>query len=315
MKKQFFTNEKDGFYGTYYENPNASDCTVLGLFGKDPNSYMAKCGVKWLHENGVNALCMSPGKNDYSHVNMPLERCGTAIKWLKANGSRKIGVMGMSTAGMDSLAAAAFFPDITLTFALTASDFIWQGFEQGKKDGCGEWPVEGASTLSWQGKPLPYMPFVYQHPEYWHRVQAQTKGSGDFMRTTCIFVDSEKAREHTEDEMIKVENIHGKLFIIGADDDSFWEAGKYVRRMDARLKERPHKCEYEALAYEHGTHFVLPESLLRGVLPVGLKFVLKFVFRAAKEYPDECEQTRKDIDRRLSAALREWTADKPGGNS
>ena len=112
-----------------------------------------------------------------------------------------------------------------------------------------------------------------------------------------------------------VSNIHGKLFIIGADDDSFWEAGKYVRRMDARLKERPHKCEYEALAYEHGTHFVLPESLLRGVLPVGLKFVLKFVFRAAKEYPDECEQTRKDIDRRLSAALREWTADKPGGNS
>ena len=110
MKKKYFNVENDGFYGTYYENPNASDCTVLGLFGKDPNSYMAKCGVKWLHENGVNALCMSPGKNDYSHVNMPLERCGTAIKWLKANGSRKIGVMGMSTAGMDSLAAAAFFP-------------------------------------------------------------------------------------------------------------------------------------------------------------------------------------------------------------
>ena len=62
MKKKYFNVENDGFYGTYYENPNASDCTVLGLFGKDPNSYMAKCGVKWLHENGVNALCMSPGK-------------------------------------------------------------------------------------------------------------------------------------------------------------------------------------------------------------------------------------------------------------
>jgi len=54
---------------------------------------------------------------------------------------------------------------------------------------------------------------------------------------------------------------------------------------------------------------VLPESLLRTALPVGLKFVLRFIFRAAKDYPDECEQTRKDIDRRLSAALREWTAD------
>ena len=63
--------------------------------------------------------------------------------------------------------------------------------------------------------------------------------------------------------MIKVENIKGKLFLIGADDDSFWEAGKYIRRMDQRLKERPHTCEYVPLVYEHGTHFVLPESMLR----------------------------------------------------
>ena len=26
MKKQFFENEKDGFYGTYYENPKGADC-------------------------------------------------------------------------------------------------------------------------------------------------------------------------------------------------------------------------------------------------------------------------------------------------
>lgn len=309
MKKILFDNEKDGFYGIYYENPRGSDCTVIGLFGSDPNNYMAKCGVKWLHKNGVNALCMSPGKKDYSHVNMPLERYGVAIEWLKAHGSRKIGVMGMSTAGMDSLVMASYFPDITLTFGLTPSDFIWQGFQQGKKDGCDEWPVPDASTLSLNGKPLPYMPFVYQHPDYWHKIQEETKGSGDFMRSTWLFIDSENAREHTEDEMIKVENIQGKLFLIGADDDSFWEAGKYIRRMDKRLKERPHKCDYEAIVYEHGTHFVLPESMLRMALPIGLKFVLRFIFRAAKEYPNECEQTRKDIDNRISAALKQWIAE------
>ena len=96
------------------------------------------------------------------------------------------------------------------------------------------------------------------------------------------------------------------MFLVGADDDSFWEAGKYIRRMDQRLKERPHTCQYEALVYEHGTHFVLPESLLRKALPVGLKFVLRFIFKAAKEYPNECEATRKDIDKRLSVALKEW---------
>lgn len=62
-------------------------------------------------------------------------------------------------------------------------------------------------------------------------------------------MDSEKKRKHAEDEMIKIENIKGKLILLGADDDSFWEAGKYVRRMDQRLKERPHECEYEAVAY------------------------------------------------------------------
>ena len=64
--------------------------------------------------------------------------------------------------------------------------------------------------------PLPYMPFVYEHPVYWQKVQEETKGSGDFERSTCLFIDSEKAREHTEEEMIKIENIKGKLFLVGA---------------------------------------------------------------------------------------------------
>lgn len=309
MKKQFFSNEKDGFYGTYYENPKGANCAMIGLFGDDPNDFMAKCGAKWLHKNGVNVMCMSPDVKNYGHVNFPLERIEAAIKWLKSHGNKKIGMMGMSTAGMDSLVAASYFPDITLTFGLTPSDFVWQGFEQGEKDGCKEWPIPDASTLSWHGKPLAYMPFVYAHPEYYHKIEEETKGSGDITRSTHLFIDSEKAREHTEEEMIKVENIKGKLIMVGADDDSFWEAGKYVRRMDKRLKERPHECDYEALTYEHGTHFVLPETMLRKALPVGLKFVMKFIFKAAKDYPKECEQTRKDIDRRLSAALKQWVAE------
>lgn len=249
---------------------------------------------------------MSPGKKDYSHVNYPLERIETAIQWLKNNGNKKIGIVGMSTTGMDALVAASFFSDITLTFALTPSDFIWQGFEQGNNDGCKEWPIPGASTLSWKGQPLAYMPFVYEHPIYWQKVEEETKGSGDIERSTCLFIDSEKAREHTDEEMIKVENIKGSLFLVGADDDSFWETGKYIRRMDQRLKTHPHSCEYTTLVYEHGTHFVLPESLLRKALPIGLKFVLRFIFKAAKDYPNECEATRKDIDEKLSNALEKW---------
>lgn len=53
---------------------------------------------------------------------------------------------------------------------------------------------------------------VYEHPVYWQKIEEETKGSGDIERSTCLFIDSEKAREHTEEEMIKVENIRGKLF-------------------------------------------------------------------------------------------------------
>ena len=150
------------------------------------------------------------------------------------------------------------------------------------------------------------MPFVYEHPVSGQKAQQETKGSWDFERSTCLFIDSEKAREHSEEEMIKIENIKGKLFLVGAEDDSFWETAKYIRRMDQRLKEHTHSCDYEILVYEHGTHFVLPESLLRKALPVGLKFVLRFIFKAAKDYPNECEATRKDIDKKLSAAIKEW---------
>ena len=306
MKKICFTVENDGFYGTYYECPQQSDYVMIGLFGDDPNDYMAKCGAKWFHKQGVNVMCMSPGKKDYSHVNCPIERVEKAIENCKSRGNSHFGIMGMSTAGMYSLAAASFIPDITLTVGLTASDFIWQGFEQGKKDGCKEWPVPGASTLSKDGKPLPYMPFVYEHPKYWNVIMEETKGSGNYMCSRKIFDDSERDREHPEEEMIKIENIRGYLLLIGADDDTLWDAGKYVRRMKKRLEKKPHKCKYKAITYEYGTHFVLPESMLRIALPVGLKLFMRLMFKSAKDHPGECEQTRKDIDREIRKAIKIW---------
>ena len=306
MKKVCFTVEKDGFYGTYYECQQRSEYVMIGLFGDDPNDFMAKMGAKWLHRQGINVMCMSPGKKDYSHVNCPIERVEKAIEQCKGFGNRYFGIMGMSTAGMYSLTAASYIPEITMTIGLTASDYVWQGFEQGKKDGCKEWPVPGTSTLSKDGKPLPYMPFAYEHPDYWHVIQEETKGSGNFICSRRIFDDSEKDREHPEEEMIRIENINGYLLLIGADDDTLWDAGKYVRRMKARLEEKPHKCRYKAITYEYGTHFVLPESMLRLALPVGLRFVIGLAFKSAKDHPKECEETRKDIDKTIRKALKIW---------
>ena len=143
MKHIHFDVKTGGFYGAYWKNKKETNCTIIAMLGDDSEDYMAKSCVKWLMGKGVNVLTMSPGKKNYSHHNYPLERIEKAINWLKKSGNDKIGIAGASTTGTLALTAASYFPDITLTIAMTPSDFIWQGFEQGKKDGCGEWPVEG----------------------------------------------------------------------------------------------------------------------------------------------------------------------------
>ena len=306
MKHIHFDVKPDGFYGAYWKCKKNTKFAIIAMLGDDPEDYMARSCVKWLMKRGVNVLTMSPAKKNYSHHNYPLERIENAIKWLKSNGNEKIGIAGASTTGTLALTAASLFPEITLTIAMTPSDFIWQGFAQGKNDGCGEWPIEGESLFTFRGKPLPYMPFCYKHPEYWQVMKAESKENGDMTASRKIFDDSEAAHPITEDEFIKVENIKGMLLMIGAADDSLWNAAKYVKRAEKRLSERPHECEVKALVYEHGTHFVFPESLLKTIFPVGAGLLLKLMFRAAKEYPEECKKTRIDIEKHVLKAIEEW---------
>lgn len=73
--------------------------------------------------------------------------------------------------------------------------------------------------------------------------------------------------------------------------------------MTERLALLPHECEYEALTYEHGTHFAFPQSMMN---PLLLNLLVKFAFSAGKKYSKECKATRIDIDEKLSMAIKEW---------
>lgn len=105
--------------------------------------------------------------------------------------------------------------------------------------------------------------------------------------------------------MIKVENIRGRSLFVGAEDDALWDTAKYIRRMAQRLETHPHTSTYEALLYEHGTHSVFPQSLLKIMLPVVSGAMVR-VFRAGRQHPKECKQTRIYIDRRIAASLTAW---------
>ena len=58
--------------------------------------------------------------------------------------------------------------------------------------------------------------------------------------------------------------------------------------------------------YEHGTHFVFPDGMLKTMLPVGSALFVKLAFSAAKEFPKECKTARVDIDRRLTRVICDW---------
>ena len=50
----------------------------------------------------------------------------------------------------------------------------------------------------------------------------------------------------------------------------------------------------------------LTESMLRQMPPVGSGLLVRFMFKAGKQFPKECRETRIDIDRKRQKVFREW---------
>jgi hypothetical protein len=46
--------------------------------------------------------------------------------------------------------------------------------------------------------------------------------------------------------------------------------------------------------------------MLKMMLPVGASLLVKVMFKAGRENPSVCKQTRQDIDRRLTQLILEW---------
>ena len=210
LNKTYFSVEKDGFYGVYFKNEIPCKRAMIVMLGDDSDDRMAVSGAKWMIDKGCNVMTMSPNPKDYGHHSYPLERFEKVIDYLKAQGNEKIGVAGASTTGMLALVAASYFEDITLTLAFCPSDFVMEAFYQDGLDGAHERPGDHESSLTWRGKPLPYLPYAYRHPQYWQMIKEESKEGGDFIASRKMFEESERLHPVQEEEKIKVEKIKGK---------------------------------------------------------------------------------------------------------
>ena len=305
MKFEKFSAEKDGFYGAYFPCRKKSERCVILMAGDNVDDYMAKKGAAWLNDHDINCMNMAPAKNDYSHHNYPLERFERALEVIQARGNTKFGIAGASTTAMLALTAASYFPEFTLTIAMSPSDFVMEGFYRDGKDGAEERPGDDESSISRQGKGLPYLPYAYRHPQYWQKIAEEGKRTGNRIASRDMFEESERLHPLQEEELIKVERIKGHLILIGAEDDVLWNTAKYIRRMAERLESHAHDCTYEALVYEKGTHYVFPESFMKKMIPF-TDLLPKLMFVSGRKYPEECRITRTDIDKHVNNAFISW---------
>ena len=306
MKMRYFEPEKDGFYGVWYPNEENTDCGMILMLGDSSDDHMVKAGVKWVQKRGCHAFALSAGIKDYGYHSYPLETFGKVIDFMHKQNCRKIGIAGASTTGVIALTAASYYPGITLTIAMSPADFVMEGFIRDNLDGMRERPGSDEAVLSWQGKTIPYLPYAYRHPEYWQKISEESKRRKDMAASRDMFDESERRHPLQEEEFIKVEKIRGTVLCIGAEDDSLWDTCRYIRRMEKRLAGKPHECQFQPLLYEHGTHFVFPQSMLKKILPVASGLFVGLFFKAGRDYPKECLQTRKDIDEKLSTAIARW---------
>ena len=90
---------------------------------------------------------------------------------------------------------------------------------------------------------------------------------------------------------------------------TLYARAKETKKQNAKIKdeiavELVEKLDYDF--YEHGTHFVFPESMLKTMLPVGSGLFVKLAFQAARKHPKECRRARLDIDWRVRNAVAKW---------
>ena len=309
MKEAYRITEEAGFKGFFYTPEKEAGKTLIVVIGDDGNDFMDKAAARWITDSaGGNALCValrSSKKEDPGISCFPIETIHSAVNWLKARKTGGIGILGMSMQASLALTAASLIPDISLTVAFTPSDFVPWGFLHGTigKSKNAEYP-SGHSTFTWQGRELPFQPSCLEKEEYWNMFLADKKKYRE-MHSISLFNYSEQVHPVTEEVRINVENIKGTLVLIGAEDDSMWNAAKYIGRIEQRLKDKNSSCRLHCLVYKYGTHLLVPRTLLTKGLPL-IGSLVPALFRSGRSHRKECRESQITLEKDLKKIISNW---------
>ena len=154
---------------------------------------------------------------------------------------------------------------------------------------------------------MPYMPAPYKHPEYWNAFRQEGKQRGDLVASLNLHDLAEEKHPVTEDIRIPVEKINGYLILAGAKDDVMWNTGRGILRMKKKIEESGNSNHLKVLIYDHCSHFIFPESMMKLLLPGFLvDLLLPIFYGETKGFVKECRNSRVDLDEHIRSTIKEW---------
>jgi uncharacterized protein len=175
-----------------------------------------------------------------------IEKVTEALKFLNSKpnvDSTKIALLGISKGAELALLVASQNRDIKAVVAHLPSHVVWYGL--------GKWKGLNESSWSYQGKPLPFVP--YAKPK-----------SGWFTKRIAEFYEAglEKNADKVPEAIIKVENISGPILLTSGGKDDVWPSLFMADQIEKRLKSKQFGYDVKHLHFPdagHGIFGKLPD--------------------------------------------------------
>ncbi|MFY7867293.1 acyl-CoA thioester hydrolase/BAAT C-terminal domain-containing protein [Roseateles sp.] len=237
------TRAADAFPGAQFavQKGGGKRAALIVLGGSEGGSYVAKSMAPELASQGYAVLGLpyySPAgwspkgptpaelpSLPASFKNIELELLEKARDWLAQQpevDAQRIGVYGISKGAEFALNAAARMPWIKAVVAVVPTDVVWEGWGPDVKG------LDSASSFSWKGQALPWVPYKGFAEEF---AKAAT-GQPIIIRRPQ---DAGRAAhpERVPAARIPVENYKGPVMLVGGSDDQVWDSGGMARNIEA----------------------------------------------------------------------------------
>lgn len=237
---------ENGLVGVLFEPDDAETHPgVLVLSGSEGGLHELDAAL--LAGHGFAALALAhfgvPGVPD-DLVEIPLEYFGTALEWLGKRAG-KLGVVGGSRGGELALLVGATFPQVKAVVSVVGSGVVTQCIGPGTR--LLRKLEHEAASWTWQGRPLPYLPYAVPH-ELRRRV---VDGEPVPLRLAFDLADG-----IPEDAEIPVERIDGGVLLLSSGRDESWPCAELSEVAFRRLEEHGHPHRHEHVVYPEAGHLI-----------------------------------------------------------